>query len=71
MKQDQPSLEEVRGWPASVNVRDAARALGVSASHAYAAIKSEEFPARVIRVGDRLKVATASIVEVLEGRTGS
>ena len=69
MRQDQPSLEEVRTWPASVNVRDAARALGVSHSHAYASIKSNEFPAKVIRVGDRLKVATASIIQVLEGRS--
>jgi predicted DNA-binding transcriptional regulator AlpA len=68
MKQDQPSLEEVRAWPASVNVRDAARALGVSPSHAYAAIKAKDFPAKVINVGARLKVSTASIIEVLEAQ---
>lgn len=68
METRRPSLEEVRGWPPTVNVRDAARALGVSGAHAYAMIRLGRFPARVITMGERLKVVTSSLVELLEVR---
>ncbi|WP_410662126.1 AlpA family phage regulatory protein [Amycolatopsis sp. lyj-84] len=60
-----PTLAEVRRWPASVGVPTAATAFGISRSQAYALIKHEEFPAKVLRVGHRLRVVTASIIQVL------
>lgn len=63
------TLREVRGWPAAVNVEDAARALGISRASAYEAIATDDFPAATVRVNRRLKVLTASLLEVLERGT--
>lgn len=66
MKTDQPSLEEIRAWPPTVNVRDAARALGISTAHAYATISAGNFPGRIIVVGNRIKVTRDSLLSLLE-----
>lgn len=60
-----PTLDEVRGWPATVSVEQAAAALGISRAHAYDAIKTSTFPARALSVGRRIRVTTASILAVL------
>jgi predicted DNA-binding transcriptional regulator AlpA len=60
-----PTLPEVEGWPASVDVPTAATAFGISRSHAYELVARGEFPAKVIRVGTRYRVITASIVNAL------
>jgi len=61
-----PTLDEVRSWPATVSVEQAARALGISRAHAYDAIKTQTFPARSLPVGRRIRVITSSIVAVLD-----
>jgi hypothetical protein len=61
------TLREVRGWPAAVDVADAARALGVSRASAYQSISEGTFPAEVIRVNRRMRVLTADLLRVLEG----
>jgi len=61
------ALDEVRTWPATVDVAAAAVALGVSRAHAYECIKLGTFPARILRVGGRVRVITASIIATLEG----
>ncbi|MGH3218976.1 MAG: helix-turn-helix domain-containing protein [Streptosporangiaceae bacterium] len=63
------TLREVRSWPATVDVEDAARALGISRASAYNAIAIGDFPGETIRVNRRLRVLTASLIEVLEGGT--
>ena len=60
-----PTLDEVRTWPATVDVPTAALACGFSRSHAYDLVRRGEFPARVIRVGSRIRVVTASLIELL------
>ena len=65
-EQGAPTLAEVRTWPATVDIAAAARALGVSRSHAYALVERGEFPAKVLPVGHRLRVITASLIAVLE-----
>ena len=62
---ERPTLDEVRRWPATVSVEQSALALGCSRSSAYDAIKTGTFPARTIRVGSRIVVATASILALL------
>lgn len=62
------TLEEVRAWPPTIDVNEAARALGVSRAHAYASIKRGEFPIKVIQIGGRIKIVTASLVQFLEGK---
>lgn len=64
-----PTLEEIRTWPAVVEVPEACRAYRISRSHGYALIERGEFPAATIRVGGRLRVLTASIVSSLTGGT--
>jgi predicted DNA-binding transcriptional regulator AlpA len=59
------TLAEVRTWPGTVDVATAARVIGISRSHAYVLIKHGEFPAKTIKVGSRVRVITASLVEVL------
>ena len=62
------SLAELRTLPLAVNVETAAAALGVSRAAAYDAIAHDEFPARVIYVGRRIKVVTASLIDLLDNR---
>jgi len=61
------TLAQVRRWPPTVNVSDAARALGVSRSGLYVAISEGTCPVETIVVGRRVKILTHSLVTVLEG----
>ena len=63
------TLAEIRKWPPTCNIEDAARALGVSRSGLYAAIAEGTAPVQVIRVRRRQKVLTASLVDVLSGNS--
>ncbi|WP_158886311.1 DNA-binding protein [Amycolatopsis anabasis] len=69
-----PTLEELKAWPANVSVDQAATALGISPSHAYALINDEEngcgdpkrkFPAKFYRAGESIRVVTASIIDLM------
>jgi predicted DNA-binding transcriptional regulator AlpA len=64
-----PTLDEIRNWPATVDPATAARAVGVSRSHAYALVGRGEFPAKVIQVGGKKRVVTASILALLEAES--
>lgn len=46
-------------WP------DAAQAVGVSKSHAYALAKRGEFPVRVLRLGQTYRVVTVELLKLL------
>ncbi|MFI7236144.1 helix-turn-helix transcriptional regulator [Streptomyces cyaneofuscatus] len=61
-----PTLAEVREWPATVPVPEAARALGVSKSHLYDLVKRGEAPVRTLSFGKCHRVVTASLVHLLE-----
>lgn len=60
-----PTLDEIRTWPATVSVEQAARAIGISRAHAYESIRRGTFPARTLSVGARTRVLTSSIVAAL------
>lgn len=62
-----PTLPEVRNWPATVSVRRASAALGWSPSWSYELLARNEFPCRVIKIGSRARVVTASLIALLEG----
>jgi predicted DNA-binding transcriptional regulator AlpA len=62
-----PTLDEIRTWPAAVDLPDAAEALGISRAQAYVSAKRGDFPARVITVGRRYKVVTADLLRILGG----
>ncbi|MYV56484.1 helix-turn-helix domain-containing protein [Streptomyces sp. SID3212] len=61
-----PTLTEVRSWPATVSVAEAAHALGVSKSHLYDLVRRGEAPVRIVPLGTRHRVVTASLVHLLE-----
>lgn len=60
-----PTLDEIRHWPATVDIPTANTALGLSRAHGYALAQRGEYPARVLRMGARYRVVTASIVRLL------
>ncbi len=68
-----PTLDEIRHWPATVDIPTANRALGLSRAHGYAMAQRGEYPARVLKVGGRYRVVTASIVRLLseDGEVGA
>ncbi|MFE9003242.1 DNA-binding protein [Streptomyces sp. NPDC007875] len=61
-----PTLAEIRKWPATVPVPQAALALGCSKSHLHELIKRGEAPVRTIPFGRRHVVITQSLVTLLE-----
>jgi len=61
-----PTLAEIRKWPATVSVPQAATALGCSKSQLHALINRGEAPVRTLPFGRRRVVITASLVAVLE-----
>ncbi|MFF4425046.1 helix-turn-helix transcriptional regulator [Streptomyces sp. NPDC001549] len=66
-KSSQPTLADVRKWPATVSVAEAARAIGCSRSHLYERVKCGESPVKTIPVGTRHVVITADLVRLLSG----
>ncbi|MFR0354111.1 DNA-binding protein [Streptomyces sediminimaris] len=61
-----PTLDEVRAWPATVSVPQAATALGVSKSYLHELIKSGQSPVKTLPLQGRHRVITASLVHLLE-----
>lgn len=61
-----PTLDEIRGWPATVSVPQAATALGVSKSYLHELIKRGESPVKCLPFEGRHRVITASLVQLLE-----
>ncbi|MBI9000048.1 helix-turn-helix domain-containing protein [Corynebacterium sp. CCM 9185] len=49
----------------TITVEEAAAVLGISKSSAYAAIKRNEFPTPVIKIGGRYVVPTAPLRQLL------
>jgi hypothetical protein len=62
-----PTLDEIKQWPATVEVARAAAAFGISRAHAYELARRGELPGRVLKVGSCYRVVTASILAELEG----
>lgn len=65
----QPTLADIRKWPATVSVPLAAQALGCSKSHLHERIKSGDSPVKIIPFGSRYVVITADLVRLLSGGT--
>ncbi len=59
------TIEAVRGLGATVDVETAGAVLGIGRSKSYELAKSGEFPVRVLRIGRRYLVPTASILALL------
>lgn len=61
-----PTLADVRDWPATVDVAQAAKAFGISRSQMYEEIRTGAAPVRTLRFSTRIRVVTSSIVAALE-----
>lgn len=61
-----PTLAEIRSWPATVDVRRACQAIGISGAWGYELLARGEFPCRVIKIRSRTRVVTASLLALLE-----
>ncbi|GAA4630049.1 hypothetical protein GCM10023196_053810 [Actinoallomurus vinaceus] len=63
---EDPTLDEIRRWPATVSPAVAATALGISRSYCYELVRRGQFPVKVLRVGGKTRVVTAAIIAALE-----
>jgi predicted DNA-binding transcriptional regulator AlpA len=52
--------------PAAVDVETAARAFGIGRTTAYALVRTDQFPCKVVRAGRTVRVITADMLRVLE-----
>lgn len=62
-----PTLAEVRKWPATVSVAQAAQALGISKSHLHVLIRENRAPVKVLTFGRSYRIITADLVDLLSG----
>lgn len=62
------TYDEIRQWPAAVELVTAAQVFGIGRTLAYEMARDGTFPARVVKVGGQYRVATESILEVLNAR---
>ncbi|MGW6584428.1 DNA-binding protein [Streptomyces globisporus] len=63
---EKPTLDDIRTWPATISVPEAATAIGISRSHLLVLIKRGESPVRTLSFGARHRVITADLVRLLE-----
>lgn len=63
---DGPTLADVRTWPATVDMRRACTALGISGSWGYQLQAEGAFPCRTLQIRGRTKVLTSSLISLLE-----
>lgn len=54
-----------RELPLTVSVQVASKLLGISASGAYAAIRDNDFPTQVIKIGGRYVIPTKPLLDLL------
>jgi hypothetical protein len=66
MSSRQLTFPELFDLPTVVDLRTAARAVGVSISTAYKLVHAQRFPCPVMRLGWRYKVSTAGLLKALE-----
>lgn len=63
----QTLAERLRATGPTLDVRPTAELIGISGAALYEAIRRGDAPVRAIRVGGRIKIVTASVVELLCG----
>ncbi|MFW2211583.1 DNA-binding protein [Corynebacterium amycolatum] len=54
-----------RELPPTVSVQVASKLLGISASGGYAAIRDNDFPTQVIKIGGRYVIPTKPLIDLL------
>jgi hypothetical protein len=64
-------IADLRDLPPTVDIETAARILGCGRTLAYELVKRGEFPCRILRLGKRYLVPTASLLESLGLHAGN
>ncbi len=59
------SFTEMFDLPVAVDLRTAARALGIASTTAYRLIREDEFPCPVLRVGRKYRIPTTELMRAL------
>lgn len=59
------SFTEMFDLPVAVDLRTAARALGIASTTAYRLIREDDFPCPVLRVGRRYRIPTTELMRAL------
>ena len=59
------TITELRSLPATIDLKTAARVLGLGRTKAYELAKQGQFPCRVICIGDIYRVPTSGLLELL------
>ncbi|MFE5828793.1 helix-turn-helix domain-containing protein [Streptomyces sp. NPDC056508] len=59
------SFTEMFDLPVAVDLRTAARALGIASTTAYRLIREDEFPCSVLRLGGRYRIPTSELMRAL------
>lgn len=59
------TADDLRKWPAAIDLKTAARALGIGMTKAYELAGADEFPVRLLRLGGTYRVSTADLCEFL------
>jgi len=60
-----PTADEIRAWPATVDLQTAARAFGIGRDQAYRLAREGTFPVPVLRLGRYLRVSRAAVMATL------
>jgi hypothetical protein len=60
-----PTPDEIRAWPATVDVPTAGRAFGIGRDEAYRLVREGHFPVHVLRLGRYLRVTRAAVLDAL------
>ncbi|WP_216651381.1 hypothetical protein [Actinomadura litoris] len=60
-----PTADDIRKWPATVDVATASRAIGISRSYGYELAKRGEFPVESLTVGSVTRVLTTDLMRKL------
>ena len=60
-----PTPDEIRAWPATVDVPTAGRAFGIGRDESYRLAREGRFPVPVLRLGRYLRVIRATVLQTL------
>ncbi|MQA88303.1 MAG: helix-turn-helix domain-containing protein [Streptosporangiales bacterium] len=59
------TVDDLHNLPPTVDLMTAARALGIGRTKAYELARTDQFPCRVIRIGELYRVPTADLLRLL------
>jgi len=61
-----PTVDEIRSWPATVDIQTAGTAFGIGRDQAYRLAHDGSFPVPVLRLGRYFRVTRASVLKALD-----